>query len=155
MRGYSVGGNGATFGGMEFRVLGPLEVSNDGRPIEVGGSKRRAVLALLVLHANEVVGSDRLIDEIWGENPPRNAAASLHNHVSRLRKSLGPDVVATKPWGYVLRTEPDSIDLGRFRRLVAEAETLPAAERTDKLREALSLWRGRPLEDLVFEPSIA
>jgi DNA-binding SARP family transcriptional activator len=140
---------------MEFRILGPLEAWDDRRQIELGGSKRRAVLAFLVLHANEVVGRDRLIDELWGEQAPRNASAALHSHVSRLRKQLGPDVLATRAWGYIVRTEPGEIDLERFQRLVDDAEPLPARERAEKLREALALWRGGPLEDLAFEPALA
>jgi DNA-binding SARP family transcriptional activator len=140
---------------MDFRILGSLEVWDGERLLDLGGSKRRAVLALLLLHANEVVGVDRLIDQLWGERAPRNAAGALHTHVSRLRKELGTDVVATRAWGYVLRTEPEAIDLERFERRVADAENLPARERAEKLRTALALWRGTPLEDLAFEPALA
>jgi len=140
---------------MEFRVLGPLEVRRDDLSIELRGSKRRAVLALLVLHANEVVRADRLIEEVWGENPPANAAAALRNHVSRLRKDLGSEVLVTKPWGYVLRTDPEAIDLRRFERLVAEAKPLAARDRTDLLAEGLALWRGPALADLANEPALA
>ncbi len=140
---------------MEFRVLGPLEVRRDGRSIELHGSKRRVVLAIFVLHANEVVRTDRLVDELWGEDPPANASAALHNHVSRLRKDLGADVLVTKPWGYVLRTNPEGIDLRRFERLVAEAKPLAARDRTAKLLEALALWRGPALADLAREPALA
>jgi DNA-binding SARP family transcriptional activator len=140
---------------MDFRILGPLEVWDGERQLDLGGSKRRAVLAFLVLHANEVVSSDRLVDRLWGEKVPRNAPAALQTHVSRLRKELGPELVATRAWGYVLRTEPATIDLERFERLVAEAENLPARERAGKLRAALALWRGTPLEDLAFEPALA
>jgi DNA-binding SARP family transcriptional activator len=140
---------------MEFRVLGPLEVRRDDLSVELRGSKRRAVLALLVLHANEVVRADRLIDDVWGEEPPANAAAALRNHVSRLRKDLGGEVLVTKPWGYVLRTDPEAIDLRHFERLVAEAKPLAAHERTDLLAEALALWRGPALADLLQEPALA
>jgi DNA-binding SARP family transcriptional activator len=139
---------------MEFRVLGPLEVQRDGRALDLRGSKRRAVLALLVLQANEVVRTDRLIDELWGDHQPANATAALHNHVSRLRKDLGAEVLVTKPWGYVLRADPDSIDLRRFERLVAEARPLPARERSAKLGEALALWRGPALADLAQDPAL-
>ena len=107
-------------------MLGPLEVRRDGQSVELRGAKRRALLALLILHANEVVRTDRLVDELWGEHPPANAPAALQNHVSRLRKALGVDVLVTKPWGYVLRAEPDTIDLQRFETLVAEARALAA-----------------------------
>ena len=139
---------------MEFRILGPLEVLAGNTPIEIAGSKRRAVLALLLLHANEVVRTERLVDELWGEQAPRNAPAALHNHVSRLRKALGPQVLARREWGYVLRADEDAIDLGRFERLVAAAEPLPARERAAKLTEALKLWRGSALADLANEPGL-
>src|SRR5712691_1164850 len=137
---------------MEFMLLGPLQVLDGDAPIEIAGTKRKSVLALLVLRANEVVGSERLIDELWGEQAPRNAAAALHNHVSRLRKALGPEMLARREWGYVLRTPPETIDLRRFELLVAEAEPLPARERSAKLIEALELWRGPALADLAPAP---
>ena len=140
---------------MDFRILGSLEVWEGERQIELGGPKRRAVLAYLLLHANEVVAADRLVDQLWGEKPPRNAAGALQTHVSRLRKDLGAEVVATRGWGYVLRSEPGALDLERFERLTAQAENLPARERAESLREALALWRGRPLEDLAFEAALA
>jgi DNA-binding SARP family transcriptional activator len=140
---------------MDFRILGPLEVWDGQRQLELGGSKRQAVLAFLLLHADEVVSVDRLVDQLWGERAPRNAAAAIRTHVSRLRKELGPEVVATRARGYVLRPEPGAVDLERFERLSAEAENLPARERAGKLREALALWRGPPLEDLGFEPALA
>src|SRR5437762_7059153 len=130
---------------MEFRVLGPLEVWLAGGPVEVRGSKRRAVLALLVLHANEVVRSDRLINELWDEHPPANASGALQNHISRLRKDLGAEALVTKPWGYVLRVDPGEVDLQRFESLVTEAKPLAARERRAKLIEALALWRGPAL----------
>src|SRR5919109_2774433 len=139
---------------MEFRVLGPLEVRREGRPVELRGSKRRVVLALLVLQANEVVRRERLIDDVWGEHQPANAAAALHNHVSRLRKDLGEDVLVTKPWGYVLRADPDSMILRGFERLVAKARPLAARERHEKLGEAVALWRGPALADLAGEAAV-
>jgi DNA-binding SARP family transcriptional activator len=139
---------------VEFRILGPLEVLDGETPVEIAGSKRRAVLALLLLHANEVVRTERLIDDLWGEHAPRNASAALHSHVSRLRKALGPELLARREWGYVLRAEPDSIDLNRFERLIAAAEPLPARERSAKLAEALQLWRGPALSDLAAEPGL-
>ena len=139
---------------MEFRLLGAFEVWNGGEPVEITGSKRRALLALLVLRANEVVRSELLVDELWGDRPPRNAAAALHTHVSRLRKTLGTDTIASREWGYVLRAAPAEIDVRRFEGLVAEAEPLAARERAAKLAEALALWRGPPLADLVNEPAL-
>jgi DNA-binding SARP family transcriptional activator len=139
---------------MEFRLLGAFEIWDGAQPVEIAGSKQRALLALLVLRANEVVRTDLLVDEIWGERPPRNAAAALHTHVSRLRKTLGADTIASRKWGYVLRVAPAEIDLQRFKGLVAEAEPLAARERAAKLAEALALWRGPPLADLVNEPAL-
>jgi DNA-binding SARP family transcriptional activator len=131
-----------------------LQVLDGGTPVAIAGSKRRAALALLLLHANEVVRTERLIDELWGEHAPRNASAALHSHVSRLRKALGPEVLARREWGYVLRADPDSIDLDRFERLVTAAEPLPARERSAKLSEALQLWRGPALADLASESGL-
>jgi DNA-binding SARP family transcriptional activator len=139
---------------MDYRILGSLEVWDGERQLDLGGTKRRALLALLLLHANEVVATDQLVDALWGEKAPGNAAGALHTHISRLRKELGPDAVATRAWGYVLRVEPGALDLERFERMSLEAESLPAVERAKKLRETLVLWRGRPLEDLAFEPSL-
>jgi DNA-binding SARP family transcriptional activator len=139
---------------MEFRLLGAFEVWDKGQPVEIAGQKRRALLALLVLRANEVVRSDLLVDELWGERPPRNAGAALHTHVSRLRKTLGADTIASREWGYVLRAAPVEIDLHRFESLLAEAEPLAARQRATKLAEALALWRGPPLADLVNEPAL-
>lgn len=140
---------------VEFRLLGPLEARRDGRVVELRGAKRRAVLAILVLHANEVVRADRLIEEVWGEQRPTNASAALQNHISRLRKDLGAEVLVTKPWGYVLRAGSDDVDLFRFERLFTEAKALPARERAALLAEALALWRGPALADLANEPALA
>ena len=139
---------------MEFRLLGPFEVWDGDQKVDIAGSKRRALLVLLVLRANEVVRSERLVDELWGERPPRNAAAALHNHVFRLRKALGSDTIARREWGYVLRAAPAETDLRRFEDLLVAGEPLPARERSGKLAEALALWRGPPLADLVDEPAL-
>jgi YVTN family beta-propeller protein len=146
-------------GGVEFRILGPLEVRDNGRELELGGAKQRAVLALLLLHASEVVSLDRLIDGIWGERPPDTAAAAVHGSVSRLRKVLEPDgapyrVIRTQAPGYVLAARPEAVDRYRFERLAAEGKTAldegDAARSADLLREALSLWRGPALADIAF-----
>src|SRR5215469_6661492 len=139
---------------MEFRLLGAFEVWDGGQPVQIAGVKRRALLALLVLRANEVVRTELLVDELWGAHPPRSAAAALHTHVSRLRKALGADTIASREWGYVLRAAPPEIDLRRFEGLVADAEQLAAQDRASKLAEALALWRGPPLADLVNEPAL-
>jgi DNA-binding SARP family transcriptional activator/predicted ATPase len=136
---------------MEFRILGPLEVVRDGRPIRLDRQRLRALLAYLLLHANEAVSADQLIDQIWGPEPPKTASASLQNYISRLRKALGPELLLSRPPGYLLRVDPERFDLTRFERLAAEARGAPPRERSEKLRAALSLWRGRVLEDLAFE----
>ena len=136
---------------LEFRVLGPVEVWDDERALQLGGPKQRALLALLLLDAGRVVSTDRLIDVLWGEQPPATAATSLQNLVSQLRKLLGADVLVTKPPGYRLEIEAEQLDLERFRRLVEGARQAPPAERSSKLREAVALWRGAPLADLVYE----
>jgi YVTN family beta-propeller protein len=143
---------------MEFRILGPVEVRDDGRVVRLGGGKQRAVLALLLLNANRVVASERMIELLWGERPPATAATALHGHISSLRKALGPDVIATRPPGYVLETAIGELDLERFEWLQAEGRD--ALERGDpggaaeRLRAALGLWRGDALSDIGFEPFI-
>jgi predicted ATPase/DNA-binding SARP family transcriptional activator len=136
---------------MEFRILGPLEAIDEGRPVPLDRPLSRALLAYLLLHANEPVSSERLVDRLWGEQPPKTAVASLQNHVSRLRKSIGRERLRLEPAGYVLRVDPEGFDLARFDRLVAEAHKAPARKRAELLRAAISLWRGEPLEDLAFE----
>ncbi len=140
---------------MEFRILGPLEVWDGGAEVALGGRKPRALLALLLLHANEVVSADRLIEELWGEDSSERAASALRVNVSRLRKALAQDVLATRSPGYVIRVEPDDFDLDRFERLVDEARGLLArdlpANASERLREALSLWRGPALADFAYE----
>jgi DNA-binding SARP family transcriptional activator len=136
---------------VEFLLLGPLEVRDEGRTVTPPRAKQRALLAVLLLNANEVVSTDRLVDALWGESPPKTALESLHNLVSQLRRVVG-DALVTRPPGYVLRVEPWRIDLERFQALVAEAHGAPASARAAKLREALALWRGPALADLAFEP---
>ncbi len=140
---------------MEFRILGPLEAWDEGREVSVGGPKPRALLAVLLLHANEVVPADRLIEELWGDDSPEDAAAALRVNVSRLRKALPQDVLATRSPGYLIRIEPDALDLHRFERLVDEGRSLLArglaADASERLRDALSLWRGPPLADFSYE----
>jgi DNA-binding SARP family transcriptional activator len=140
---------------MEFRILGPLEAWDGGRELPLGGPKSRALLVALLLHANEVVPADRLIDELWGEHPPEDSAAALRVNVSRLRKALPDDVLATRSPGYLISIEPDALDLHRFERLVEEGRGLlargMAAEASARLREASSLWRGPALADFAYE----
>jgi DNA-binding SARP family transcriptional activator len=135
----------------DFRILGPLEVSDVTGPLPLGGQKQRAVLALLLLEPGRVVSVDRLIDALWGETPPRTATTSLQNFISQLRKTLGPDVLETKAPGYRLRIRPGELDVDRFRVLVDSSRGAPPSERATKLRHALALWRGLALADFTFE----
>jgi DNA-binding SARP family transcriptional activator/ABC-type branched-subunit amino acid transport system substrate-binding protein/DNA-binding beta-propeller fold protein YncE len=137
---------------MDFRLLGPLEVLESDRPISLGRGRQRALFALLLIHANEVVSTDRLIDELWGEAPPRTALKSVQVYVSRLRKELGDGRLLTRAPGYVLRVEPSEVDVARFERLVADADAADPQTAADKLRGALELWRGPALGDMAFEP---
>ena len=143
---------------MDFHILGPLEALDGRQRVALGGSKRRAVLALLLLHANETLTTDRMIDELWGEHPPAAAAKTLQVHISRLRKALGggsADVVVTREHGYELQLDPEHLDAHRFERLVAEGRAELDAGRPEAampaLEKALSLWRGPPLADLAYE----
>jgi DNA-binding SARP family transcriptional activator len=140
---------------MDFRILGPLEVSDGGRPVPVTPLKQRALLAALLLRPGQVVSIDRLLDDLWGEAPPPSAKASLQNAVSRLRRHVGPELLVTRPPGYVLDVAPERIDVRRFERLLEEARNAPPRERAALLREALALWRGPPLADVAFEPFAA
>jgi len=148
---------------MDFRILGPLEVLDEGRAITLAGSKQRALLALLLLHPNETLTTDRLIDELWGERPPARAAKTVQMQISRLRKALAGEtghgssgVVVTRERGYELRLDPDRVDAHRFERLVSEGRKELAGGRARSavlaLGEALSLWRGAPLAELAYEP---
>jgi DNA-binding SARP family transcriptional activator len=128
----------------EFRILGPLEVLENDRPIPLGGARQRALLAILLTRANEVVSTDRLIDDLWGEAPPRTALNTLQYYVSQLRKLLGADRIVTRPPGYAVRIEPDELDLALFERLLEEGGG-------GRVREALGLWRGPPLADFAYE----
>jgi len=136
---------------VEFRILGPLEAAEDGRPLPLGGQKQRAVLALLLLHAGEVVSTDRVVDALWGERPPRTAGTSLQNFISQLRKLLGSETLVTRTPGYSLRLEPGQLDADRFRRVAADAREAGPEERARLLGEALALWRGPPLQDFAFD----
>lgn len=142
----------------EFRLLGPVEAVVGGRPVALGGAKQRALLAALLLEANEVVSTGRLAEALWGEDAPSSAAKTLQVHVSRLRHELagGTARVVTQPPGYALLVDPEQVDLHRFRRAVAAARDALAAARAqeaaDQLRAALALWRGPALADLTLLP---
>jgi DNA-binding SARP family transcriptional activator len=144
---------------MEFRLLGPLEVERDGETLNLGGRRQRAVLALLAMHVGEVLSTDRIVEEIWADDPPPSATRTVHSYVSRLRGILrGPgddDVLIRRDPGYVLAVDPPAVDAVRFERLVDGAAGAldagdPASANRD-LRKALGLWRGEALADFAYE----
>ena len=148
---------------LEFRILGPLDALTGERQVPLGAAKQRAVMAILLLHANEVVSTDRLIEDLWGAQPPPTAQTALQGYVSQLRKLLEPEhskgaphrLLQTQAAGYVLRLGRDRLDLHRFERLLEEGrEALGvgrAKEAAAALREALALWRGPALADFTYE----
>jgi DNA-binding SARP family transcriptional activator len=141
---------------MDFRILGPLEVDDDGRALELGGARQRALLAILLLRRGQVVSADRLIEDLYGGRPPATAAKSLQAHVSRLRRALAPGQrLQTRGGGYVLEVGEDELDADRCRRLLAEARRELAEGRpeaaAENLAAALGLWRGPPLADVAYE----
>ena len=139
---------------MEFRLLGPLEVLEQDRSLALGRGRQRALFGVLLLHANEVVSTDRLIDALWGRAPPLTAAKSVQVYVSRLRKELGEGRLLTRAPGYVLKLDRSELDLGRFEQLLGEARNADPHNASQKLRRALALWRGAPLADLAYEPFV-
>jgi DNA-binding SARP family transcriptional activator len=134
---------------VDVRVLGPVEVSVEGRPIALGAGKQRALLAMLALQAGSTVSTDRLIDGLWGERPPATATKLVQVYVSQLRKALAAagngSRIVTRGHGYLLRLGPEDVDARRFERLVAQGAG----------REALALWRGPALDDVADEPFAA
>ena len=139
---------------MEFRILGQMEVVDDGRSLELGGARQRALLAILLLRRNEVVPADRVLESLYGAEQPPTAAKSLQAHVSRLRKALADGRLLTRGGGYVLETAGDEVDADRFAALLDEGRAALAhdpAAAADTLEKALSLWRGPPLGDLAYE----
>jgi DNA-binding SARP family transcriptional activator/tetratricopeptide (TPR) repeat protein len=146
--------------GMEFLLLGPLEVRDGDRALPIVGARQRGLLAVLLLHANEVVSTDRLIEDVWRGEPPDTADNALQRQVSRLRHVLQPadgtgQPLLTRAPGYVLNISPDALDLERFRRIVDEARRargIDPSAAASLLRQALALWRGQPLADFAFEP---
>src|SRR5262245_35442160 len=145
---------------VEFRMLGPLEVLRDGRPIELRGSRPRAVLTVLLLNADQHVSTDRLIDELWGAQPPDRARGIVHHAVSDIRRavesSAGPVVLESQPSGYTLHASRAGYDLTEFEQLLAGASASLDAGRPEpaarSLERALAMWRGPPLAEFVYEP---
>ena len=140
---------------VEFRILGPLDVVEHDRQLLLGGPKQRALLAVLLLHRGQVVSMDQLIDQLWGERPPASAAKSVQVYVSNLRKALGDGLVVTRGRGYLLQAANGSLDLDRFEALVTQGRDALGAgnaqRASDRLREALALWRGAPLADFAYD----
>ena len=149
---------------MQWRILGPLEVTDGDRPVDLGGPKQRALLAVLLIDANRVVTLDRLIEALWREAPPARATATLQVFISNLRRSLEPGraprspatVLLTRPPGYLLRVEPGELDAARFERLAQDGRRLlverdPAGAHA-ALSEALRQWRGPALAEVAHEP---
>jgi DNA-binding SARP family transcriptional activator len=136
---------------LEFRILGPLEVVADGQPLALGGQRQRALLALLLLRANEVVAADSLIDAVWGDERPRDATNALQYHVSQLRKALASrDTLITHEPGYLIRVAPGELDLFTFEQLLDDAQTAVPEDAARLLRSGLELWRGPPLGDCAY-----
>ncbi|KEI43510.1 AfsR/SARP family transcriptional regulator [Saccharopolyspora rectivirgula] len=144
--------------GVEFRLLGPLEMLVDGVPQKLGSVRVREVLAFLLLEPNQVVSVDRFIDTLWEDRPPASARTIIQGYISRLRKlfassgAVAQAKIVTREPGYLLQVDSDLIDLHRARNLIGQAHNLEPAERAHKLREALSLWRGPVLSDLASSP---
>jgi YVTN family beta-propeller protein len=145
---------------IDYRLLGPLEVGADGHAVEIGGLRQRALLAMLLLRANQAVSRDVLVDQLWGERPPAGAQHTLEVYISRLRKTLeeaaGCQLVVTRPGAYLLRVEDDQVDVNRFERLAGEGRQALAAnapaEAAAGFRQALAQWHGAALADLSYEP---
>ena len=149
---------------MEFLILGPLEIRDNGRTIKVDRGQPSALLGLLLLNANEPVSLDRIVDHLWPDEPPASAAKSVQAHISRLRAALGGTETAararieTRGSGYALALEPGEVDVERFRALVTKATEARAGGNADGsaelIREALALWRGPPLADVAKSPLV-
>lgn len=156
----SIAINGAD--ALQFAILGPLAVARDGRAVEVKGPKQRALLLFLLLHPNQIVSTDRIIDALWGEELDHRAMGTLRVHIANLRRVLEPDrpsgsrpeVLLTKPTGYLLQIDPEAIDANRFERLAGEGRRAlsdRAELALERLTAALNLWRGAALEDVGYE----
>src|SRR5437764_1270106 len=144
--------------GTEIRLLGPVEIWRDGEPVHLGGPRQQALLVLLAFRANEVVSSDRLLEELFGADASGRSANAVQAAVSRLRRLLEPGALETRGRGYVLHVEVEQLDSARFERLIAEGRAQlaggDAATAASTLHEALSLWRGSPLGDLAAPESV-
>ena len=136
---------------MDFRILGPLEVNDDGQALTLGAAKQQVVLAALLLHPNEVVSMSRLVDEVWGDAPPATSAKVIQGYIAGLRKALGADTIITKAGGYLARVEPDRLDASRFESLATKGRAYLSddpARAVEHFQRGLRLWRGAPFEGL-------
>jgi DNA-binding SARP family transcriptional activator len=152
---------------VDIHLLGPFEVANRDRALPLGGRRQRAVLALLAIHAGEVLSTHRIADDIWAGDPPPSAVQTVHTYISRLRSVLRAscvdpsvnEIITSCESGYVLRAQQDWIDAIRFEQAVAEASTAFGTHRlelaTERIQKALSIWRGVALADFVYEPFAA
>lgn len=141
---------------MDFRILGPLGISREGRPLDLGGHRQKVLICLLLLHANQVMSAERIIDVLWGEAAPATARKALQVHVSRLRRMLGTGVLETLAPGYLIRVQDGELDALRFERLVKQGKHALATGDPGRaaalLRTALALWQGPALVDVMYEP---
>jgi DNA-binding SARP family transcriptional activator/WD40 repeat protein len=141
---------------VEFRILGPFEVVDNGGSLALGGAQQRALLVVLLLHRSEAVSTDRLVDQLWGERAPATAAKTVQGYVSQLRKVLGDGVILTQGRGYLLAAQPEQVDVRRFELLASEGRHALVAGNAARAREqlgaALGLWRGDPLGEFAYEP---
>src|SRR6516162_11127231 len=141
---------------MQIGLLGPFEVrADDGVLADVPGARLRGLLVALALDTGHVVPKATLVDWIWGEHPPSDAANALQRLASRLRKALPTGVIEGQPGGYRLTVEPGAVDAVRFERLLAQARQQEGPGRVRLLREALALWRGAAMQDVALEDSEA
>jgi DNA-binding SARP family transcriptional activator len=147
---------------MRYAILGPLEVTRAGVPVQVNGPKQRALLTLLLLHANEVVSTDRIIEALWGPDVDGREVGTLRVHIANLRRALEPgrrkgdepEMLVTHPPGYLLRVDDEGIDTQRFERLGSEGRRTVQDDpgyAAELLIEALGLWRGSALQDVLYE----
>lgn len=136
---------------LEFLILGPLEVRRGATTLQLGSAKQRALLGVLLLHPNEAVSTARLVDELWGERPPATAEKLVQGYVHALRKQLGDGVLETRAPGYRITLDPGSFDLAAFEGLTSAARSASPPESVELREQALALWRGAPLANVVLE----
>ena len=136
---------------MEFRILGPLEIADGGAPLELPAGQRRSLLIDLLLHAGEAVSVDQLVDDLWQEDVPATAGKIVQLHISHLRRQLGSERIERTATGYLFRLQPEELDARIAERLAAEAAVAEPTEQVALARQALALWRGRPLLDARYQ----